>query len=149
MGVFSSLKIHPLWYIVAYFLVYHNGCTLKIHPLKYTKKYTSTGVFLGYHRWKYTRWCTFWLYHLHRPIFIINPFSEDFVNHVRCEYIVIYSFGIFVNVVNLMKYNFSCNHKCYWTKAKNMIILELLLCVLYFINVQLPMCLILPRLASN
>ena len=62
MGVFSSLKIHPLWYIVAYFLVYHNGCTLKIHPLKYTKKYTSTGVFSGYRRWKYTRWCTFWLY---------------------------------------------------------------------------------------
>ena len=62
MGVFSSLKIHPLWYIVAYFLVYHNGCTLKIHPLKYTKKYTSTGVFSGYRRWKYTRWCIFWLY---------------------------------------------------------------------------------------
>ena len=32
-----------------------------------------------------------WIY-LHLPIFIINHFSEDFVNHVRCEF------------VNLMKY---------------------------------------------
>ena len=57
------MKIHPLRYTSNFVFLYFKGCNfrifqfLKIHPLKYTSQCTATGVF-----WKYTRWCTFWLY---------------------------------------------------------------------------------------
>ena len=37
--------------------IYINGCIFKIHPLRYTVKYTSTGVFSKIGKfWNYTLW---------------------------------------------------------------------------------------------
>ena len=65
------MKIHPLRYTSNFVFLYFKGCNfrifqfLKIHPLKYTSQCTATGVF-----WKYTRWCTFWLYLQFHGIFV-------------------------------------------------------------------------------